>query len=125
MYNEEIVTLSTYLNYSEPRPRGKNVFWAGEELILTAAVGGSPTSVTAEAGGYTARLTNTGQKNQQGETIYKGTLWSSSMHTAWGKTPEEVEVLFKAYYEGGEPKEYWVTIVLDSNTENWLLHRYW
>lgn len=125
IYNEEIVTLNTYLNYSEPRPRGKNVFWAGEELILTAEVGGSPTSITAEAGGYTARLINTGQKNQQGETIYKGTLWSSSMRTVWGKTPEEVEVLFKAYYESGEPKEHRVKIVLDSNTEYWLLHRYW
>lgn len=124
IYNEMTMTLEQYLNYEEPRPRGKNVFWAGEELILTANVGGSPTSVTAEAGGYTVRLTNTGQKNDKGESVYKGTLWSADMRNEWGKSPEEVEVTFKAYYGEGNVKEYTVEIILDSNVEYWILHRY-
>jgi len=124
LYNDAIMTLGQYLNYSEPRPRGRNVFWAGEELLLTATVGGSPTSVTAEADGYTVRLSSTGQKNEKGETIYKGSLWSSSMRTRWGKTPEEVEITFRAYYDSGETKEHKASIILDSNTEYWLLHRY-
>ncbi|MBQ4576535.1 MAG: hypothetical protein IJB07_02270, partial [Firmicutes bacterium] len=33
LYNNETMSLAQYLSYSEPRPRGKNVFWAGEELI--------------------------------------------------------------------------------------------
>ena len=124
IYNEMTMTLEQYLSYEEPRPRGKNVFWAGEELILTANVGGSPTSVTAEAGDYTVRLSNTGQKNDKGENIYKGTLWSADMRNDWGKSPEAVKVTFKAYYGEGNVKEYPVEIILDSNVEYWILHRY-
>jgi len=124
LYNEETMSLAQYLSYPEPRPRGKNVFWAGEELILTAAVGGSPTSVTAEADGYSVRLSSTGTKTETGDTIYKGSLWSTSMRNTWGKTPEEVTVTFTAYYSNGEPKVDEAIIILDSDTEYWLLHRY-
>lgn len=116
--------LEEYLNFEKPRPRGSNVFWAGEELILTAAVGGSPTAVIAEADGYTVRLSSTGQKTEEGEMIYKGTLWNSSMRSRWGKTAEKVEVKFTSYYSSGEPKIHMVTIIVDSNIEYWLLHRY-
>jgi len=118
------MTLEQYLVFSEPRPRGSNVFWAGEELILTATVGGSPTTVTAEADGYTVRLSNTGQKTADGKTIYKGTLWNQAMRSRWGKTPEEIEVIFTSYYNNGDTKTHTVKILVDSNIEYWLLHRY-
>ncbi|MBQ8589506.1 MAG: hypothetical protein IJ486_03530 [Firmicutes bacterium] len=123
VYNTAI-TLSQYLLYDEPRPRGTNVFWAGEELVLTANVGGSPTSVTAEAGGYTVRMNSTGEKTAKGETIYKGSLWDKTMRSRWGKTPEEITVTFTSYYNSGEQKVDEVRIIVDSNTEYWLLHRY-
>ena len=123
LYNTPM-TLEQYLVFSEPRPRGSNVFWAGEELILTATVGGSPTTVTAEADGYTVRLSNTGQKTADGKTIYKGTLWNQTMRSQWGKTPEEIEVIFTSYYNNGDTKTHAVKILVDSNIEYWLLHRY-
>ena len=123
LYNTPM-TLEQYLVFSEPRPRGSNVFWAGEELILTATVGGSPTTVTAEADGYTVRLSNTGQKTADGKTIYKGTLWNQTMRSQWGKTPEEIEVIFTSYYNNGDTKTHTVKILVDSNIEYWLLHRY-
>ena len=74
--------------------------------------------------GYTVRLSSTGQKTEEREMIYKGTLWNSSMRSRWGKTPEEIEVKFTSYYSSGGPKVYTVTIIVDSNVEYWLLHRY-
>ncbi len=112
------------MKYPVPRPRGNNVFWAGEEFVLTAYVGGNPTSVTAQLSGYQTRLESTGEKTAEGKTIYKGTLWDKSMRTRWGKTPEAFKVVFQAHYAGGEIKEHTVPVILDSNTEYWLLHRY-
>jgi len=118
------MTIEQYLKYPTPRPRGSNVFWAGEEFILTADVGGNPTSVTAQIGSYQTRMTNTGQKTADGKTIYKGTLWDKAMRSQWGKTPQALKVIFRAYYAGGDTKEHSVQVILDSNTEYWLLHRY-
>ena len=118
------MTLAQYKAFEPPRPRGSNVFWAGEELILTAHVGGSPASVTAQIGGYQVRMSNSGQKTADGKAIYRGTLWDRAMRLRWGKEPEGMDVIFRAYYADSALKEHVVPVILDSNTEYWLLHRY-
>ncbi len=122
-YNQP-TTLSEYKKHSTPRPRSSNVFWAGEEFVLSAAVAGKPVSVTAEAGGYRTTMTSTGIKNSNNETIYKGSLWDKAMRGRWGKVPEELTFTFSARYADHSIKQHKATIILDSNTEYWLLHRY-
>ena len=122
-YNQP-TTLSEYKKHSTPRPRSSNVFWAGEEFVLSAAVAGKPVSVTAEAGDYRTTMVSTGIKNSNNETIYKGSLWDKAMRGRWGKVPEELTFTFSARYADHSIKQHKATIILDSNTEYWLLHRY-
>ena len=46
------------------------------------------------------------------------------MRSQWGKEPEGLDVIFRAYYADSALKEHVVPVILDSNTEYWLLHRY-
>jgi len=112
-----------------PRKRGTNVFWSGERFLLSADVAGKPQKVTAEIIGmpdYKTELISAGGKNPQGETIYNGELWDRTMINRWGKnSPQQVRFLFTAEYSGGITKTFEDQIIIDSNTDYWLLHRLW
>lgn len=126
-YNEP-VAFSSYAALSKPRPRYSNVFWSGEEFVLRAAVAGNPTSVQCQIVGtsYTATLTSTGTRNEEGETIYTGALWDSSMVNKWGRSaPEALSFRFTAAYPGAITKTHDAQVILDSETDYWQLHRLW
>ena len=127
-YNTE-VSYPEYTAMKAPRKRGTNVFWSGERFLLSADVAGKPQKVTAEIIGmpdYKTALTSAGGKNPQGETIYTGELWDRTMINRWGKnSPQQVRFLFTAEYSGGITKTFEDQIIIDSNTDYWLLHRLW
>ena len=127
-YNTE-VSYPEYTAMKAPRKRGTNVFWSGERFLLSADVAGKPQKVTAEIIGmpdYKTELTSAGGKNPQGETIYNGELWDRTMINRWGKnSPQQVRFLFTAEYSGGITKTFEDQIIIDSNTDYWLLHRLW
>ncbi len=131
-FGEEFNQRSSYEEYivsKIPRKRGINVFWSGERFMLVADVAGDPIKVTSEIVGYPtykATLTNTGNKNAQGEAIYKGQLWNNNMIDKWGKIkPQQLTFRFTAEYEGGSEKTFEDSIIVDSSIEYWLLHRVW
>jgi len=131
LFGEEFnkkVTYEEYISMKTPRKRGTNVFWSGERFMLSAEVGGIPTkvSVSIPGTGYQTLLTSTGTKNAQGETIYRGELWDSTMLNRWGKNkPEQLTFRFTAEYEGGVEKIFEETVIVDSTMDYWLLHRLW
>ncbi|GAB1475768.1 hypothetical protein MASR2M70_06000 [Bacillota bacterium] len=131
-FSEEYNNPVAYADYSSmkpPRKRGTNVFWSGERFLFSADVGGNPVKVTAEIDGspaYKAILSNTGRRNAQNEMIFIGELWDRNMINRWGRNkPEELKFLFKAEYSGGAIKTYEDRVIIDSNTDYWLLHRLW
>ncbi|MDD4583301.1 MAG: hypothetical protein PHR60_03825 [Eubacteriales bacterium] len=130
-FNEEFnqsISYSDYLTMRAPRKRGINVFWSGERFLLSASVAGNPEKVTVHIPGTTEQtsLVDTGRKNRDGETIYEGSLWNSSMVHRWGrKKPEEVDFRFTAHYSGNNTKIFDTKVILDSGTDYWLLHRLW
>ena len=122
------ISYSDYLAMRVPRKRGANVFWAGERFLLSASVAGNPEKVTVQISGTTDQtsLVDTGRKNRDGESIYQGSLWNSSMVHRWGrKKPEEVDFRFVAHYSGNNTKVFDTKVILDSGTDYWLLHRLW
>lgn len=123
------VTYEDYTDMQAPRKRGANVFWSGERFILTADVAGRPQKVTAQIlgdAGYETVLASSGKKNPQGETIYKGELWDRTMLNRWGKSkPQQVHFRFTAEYEVGVTKTFDDWVIVDNNTDYWLLHRLW
>lgn len=127
-YNQE-VEREAYQALKAPRPRGTNVFWSGEKLMLTADLAGNPLSVEAGMVGneiYQTTLSATGRTNDAGETIYEGSLWDGAMIGLWGrKVPEEIVVRFVATYAGDQVLTFDVPILFDSSTAYWNLHRVW
>lgn len=131
LFGEEFnkkVTYEEYISMNAPRKRGTNVFWSGERFMLSAEVGGmtAKVSVSIPGTGYQTLLTSTGTKNAQGETIYRGELWDSTMLNRWGKNKaEQLTFRFTAVYEGGAEKIFEETVIVDSTMDYWLLHRLW
>lgn len=131
LFGEEFnqkVSYEEYIAMKAPRKRGTNVFWSGERFLLSAEVGGAPKRVSVEipGTGYQTLLTSTGTKNSQGETVYQGELWDRTMLNRWGKNkPQQVTFRFIAEYEGGVEKTFEETVIVDSTTDYWLLHRLW
>lgn len=127
-YNQE-VEREAYQALKAPRPRGTNVFWSGEKLMLTADLAVNPLSVEAGILGnsiYQTTLAATGRTNEAGETIYEGNLWDGAMIGLWGrKVPEEIVVRFVATYAGDQVLTFDVPILFDSSTAYWNLHRVW
>ncbi|HZK01758.1 MAG TPA: hypothetical protein VFC96_02730 [Anaerovoracaceae bacterium] len=127
-FNKKI-SLSEYLAIKAPRKRGTNVFWSGERFVLTANVGGNPSKVTAEIKGYPTyktTLSKTGSWNSSDEIVYKGELWDKNMINKWGRNkPLELTFIFRAEYSGGMAKTFEEKVIVDSNTDYWLLHRLW
>lgn len=130
LFNEEYNMKSSFPEYSAskaPRKRGTNVFWSGEKFMLSADVAGKPDRVSAEISGnanYKIILTDTGRKNADGEKIYAGELWDKTMVNRWGKNkPQELMFIFSADYGGGLIKTFEEKVIIDSNTDYWLLHR--
>lgn len=129
-FGTEYNAASVYTNYVKekaPRKRGTNVFWSGEQFKLRAAVSGKPESVTCTIAGYgySARMKNTGKKNEAGETIYEGQLWDSGMMHKWGRPdPEELTFRFTADYGSDKKKTYDVKVIVDAFDEYWQLHRF-
>ncbi|NLM08532.1 MAG: hypothetical protein GX215_06355, partial [Clostridiales Family XIII bacterium] len=122
------VSYEEYIAMKAPRKRGTNVFWSGERFQLSAEVRGAPKRVSVEipGTGYQTLLTSTGTKNSQGETVYQGELWDRTMLNRWGKNkPQQVTFRFIAEYEGGVEKTFEETVIVDSTTDYWLLHRLW
>ncbi|MDO4552456.1 MAG: hypothetical protein Q4C22_02855, partial [Bacillota bacterium] len=126
-YNEA-VSFDTYTALSKPRPRYGNVFWSGEEFLLEAAVAGSPFSVSAQIAGtaYSTPLANTGRRNDAGEALYSGSLWDEAMVNQWGRqSPESLSFVFTARYPEDVVKTHTVSVILDTDTDYWQLHRLW
>ncbi|MGI6751854.1 MAG: Athe_2463 domain-containing protein [Anaerovoracaceae bacterium] len=122
------VDFGDYKDEKHPRKRGINVFWSGERFELSAALGGNPSSVTCQitGEGYSTSLTQTGSRNEEGDIIYKGSLWDRNMINRWGrKAPEQLTFRFTAFYSGGSIKTHDVNIIVDSKDDYWMLHRLW
>ncbi len=126
-----------YMNTPLPRLRGKNVFWPGERLVLTAEIGGSPTSVSASLLGYPGASAVLRFKGKAGELpelalseeeqryIYTGELWDSSMADTLAKDgPGQETVRFTAVYADGEKLVFDVPIIFDIEEGGyWRIHR--
>jgi hypothetical protein len=127
-YNQS-VAYNDYRQLPAPRKRGTNVFWSGERFLLLAKVGGDPDSVTVvlpEVSTYRTTLIDTGQKSATGERIFSGELWDRTMLNRWGSDePAEVILRFAAHYPGDTVITFNASIILDSRTDYWLLHRLW
>lgn len=123
-YNQE--SDASYIKTPVPRKRGINVFWPGERFLLRACAAGDPESVTvtiADRGDYKAVLEKTGERNQKGESLYKGVLWDPSMRYLWGvKDPKAITFNFVANY-GAFEKSDDVFVIMDGTDEYWQLHR--
>ena len=119
-------TYSEYMALSEPRKRGTNVFWSGEKFMLQAAVAGSPIKVTCKMNGYnyTSTMSNTGNKNSSGDTIYTGSMWDDDMINKWGmEEPEQLTFTFTATYSSGTTKTSTASVIVDNMNPYWRLHR--
>jgi hypothetical protein len=130
LFGDAYTAASVFADYKDltaPRKRGVNVFWSGERFMLQAAVGGNPTGVTCQIAGYpayTTAMSATGTENADGDAVYGGSLWESSMINRWGKaSPAELTFIFTANYEGDIVKTHEATVIVDTFEDYWQLHR--
>ena len=139
-FDEEMnrpMLLDDYIAMPTPRKRGTNIFWSGEKFLLRAETEGEPWKVdvqiqTVSAQGarinteYTAELADTGRQAPSGADLWEGSLWDNTMINKWGrKEPEQLYFVFTAHYTGGTVKTSEASVIIDSRTDYWRLHRLW
>ena len=122
----ELSSFPSYRQQKLPRLRGSNVFWPGERLVVSAAIGGEPLTVSAElvGCGVSARLRSSGELDGDEKLIYTGTLWDSSLQSKLcADGAEERLVRFTAVYED-ETLEYTAHIIFDDEEGGyWQIRR--
>jgi len=148
-----ITKYSSFENSAQPAlglaPRGTEVFWPGERLVLAAQTTGQVESITAkilEAPEYTTTLTEGGPGLSGGSTLnaadpspssdptaqnWQSELWDAAMSTKWhGRSPIPLTVRFTASFTPetvGPPivKTQDVDIIVYKPEWYWELHREW
>ncbi|WP_143810215.1 Athe_2463 domain-containing protein [Paenibacillus sp. MY03] len=103
-------------------PRGYNVFWAGERLMLQAATTATPTAtkairVEATFGNRKTTLSAVGSTS----SIWKGEMWDDAME----ELPDgPATIIFVAYYSNGTTKTTNVSVIFEGNISDTVgVHR--